>query len=268
MSGCEVIGLDTRPIGMFDSGFGGVSVLAEAVKRLPGEDFVYFGDNANAPYGDRAPEEVLRFTRAAGERRAELRCKAIVIAGNTATCVAAETLRRELTLPIVAMEPALKPASLLPVDGSVLVMATTMTLKLQKFHHLMELYGKDAIPVPCPGLAECVEGERVAGPEVERRLRGLLAPYLGKPVKAVVLGCTHYVFLRGALKNVLPEGVRLVDGNAGTVKQLERRLAEGDLLRGDDAHRGTVTFYSSNVGGDMRDKMERMLELALQGAEE
>jgi glutamate racemase len=136
---------------MFDSGFGGVSVLAETVRLLPAEQFLFLGDNRNAPYGDRAVEEVLDFTRQGVDRLIRLGCKAIVIACNTATSAAAGTLRRELPLPIIGMEPALKPAALLPRNGAVLVMATAMTLRLKKFRSLMERYGRDAVPVPLSG---------------------------------------------------------------------------------------------------------------------
>lgn len=224
--------MDDRPIGVFDSGFGGVSVLAEAVQLLPAERFLFLGDNLNAPYGDRTPAEVLDFTRQGVNRLTTFGCKAVVIACNTATSAAADALRHELPLPIIGMEPALKPASLLPRSGSVLVMATAMTLALDKFHSLMARYGQDAVPVPCPGLVELIEAGETDGPRIQAKLVELLGAHLTKPVKAVVLGCTHYVFLRRALAALLPPDVALVDGNLGTVRQLQARLAEGGLLGG------------------------------------
>lgn len=227
--------MDSRPIGVFDSGFGGVSVLASAALRLPRERFIFLGDNLHAPYGDRTPEEVLAYTRQGVERLTGMGCKAIVIACNTATSAAAAALRRELPLPVIGMEPALKPASLLPREGAVLVMATTMTLRLDKFHLLMERFGQNAVPVPCPGLVELIEAGETDGPRIRRKLTELLSPHLTGPVKAVVLGCTHYVFLRRALQALLPADVALVDGNEGTARQLERELIRCDLL----AHPGT-----------------------------
>ena len=106
-----------RPVGMLDSGLGGISVLAQALRDLPREDYVYFGDTAHIPYGDKDPAEVLRLTRLGVDKLMEHGCKAIVIACNTATSVAAAQLRQELTLPVIGIEPALKPASLLPGDG-------------------------------------------------------------------------------------------------------------------------------------------------------
>lgn len=252
--------LDQRPVGLLDSGLGGISVLGEALRQLPNEDYVYYGDTANAPYGDKTPEEVLGLVHQAVERLIELRCKAIVIACNTATSVSAGKLRQELALPIIGMEPALKPASLLPGEGKILVMATRVTLALPKFQALMAQYGRDAVPVPCPGLMECVERGELEGPQVTALLRQLLGPWLSQPVKAVVLGCTHYPFLRKAIAALFPEGTPLIDGNAGSVRQLRRRLEEQDLLS-DRQEPGRVTFLSSSEEPSVLQRMQTMLEL-------
>lgn len=252
--------LDQRPIGLLDSGLGGIGVLGEALRQLPNEDYVYYGDTANAPYGDKAPEEVLGLVHQAVERLIELRCKAIVIACNTATSVSAGKLRQELDLPIIGMEPALKPASLLPGDGKILVMATRVTLALPKFQALMAQYGRDAVPVPCPGLMECVERGELEGPQVTALLRQLLGPWLSQPVKAVVLGCTHYPFLRKAIAALFPEGTPLIDGNAGSVRQLRRRLEEQNLLS-DRQEPGRITFLSSSEDPSVLQRMQTMLEL-------
>ena len=238
--------MDERPVGMFDSGLGGVSVLAEAVRLLPAEQFLFLGDNRNAPYGDRTVDEVLGFTRQGVNRLTQLGCKAIVIACNTATSAAADTLRKELSMPIIGMEPALKLAAMLPQSGAVLVMATAMTLRLDKFHHLMALYGQDAVPVPCPGLVELIEAGDTDGPRIRAMLTELLAPHLARPIKAVVLGCTHYVFLRDTLRHMLPENVALVDGNLGTARQLQTRLTALSLLHGGDAPAPIPQFFSTS----------------------
>lgn len=252
--------LDQRPVGLLDSGLGGISVLGEALRQLPNEDYVYYGDTANAPYGDKTPEEVLGLVHQAVERLIELRCKAIVIACNTATSVSAGKLRQELKLPIIGMEPALKPASLLPGEGKILVMATRVTLALPKFQALMAQYGRDAVPVPCPGLMECVERGELEGPQVTALLRQLLGPWLSQPVKAVVLGCTHYPFLRKAIAALFPEGTPLIDGNAGSVRQLRRRLEEEGLLS-NRQEPGRVTFLSSSEEPSVLQRMQTMLEL-------
>ena len=252
--------MDQRPVGLLDSGLGGISVLGEALRQLPNEDYVYYGDTANAPYGDKTPEEVLGLVHQAVERLIELHCKAIVIACNTATSVSAGKLRQELKLPIIGMEPALKPASLLPGEGKILVMATRVTLALPKFQALMAQYGRDAVPVPCPGLMECVERGELEGPQVTALLRQLLGPWLSQPVKAVVLGCTHYPFLRKAIAALFPEGTPLIDGNAGSVRQLRRRLEEEGLLS-NRQEPGRVTFLSSSEEPSVLQRMQTMLEL-------
>ena len=258
--------LDQRPIGLLDSGLGGIGVLGEALRQLPNEDYVYYGDTANAPYGDKTPEEVLGLVHQAVERLIELRCKAIVIACNTATSVSAGKLRQELALPIIGMEPALKPASLLPGEGKILVMATRVTLALPKFQALMAQYGRDAVPVPCPGLMECVERGELEGPQVTALLRQLLGPWLSQPVKAVVLGCTHYPFLRKAIAALFPAGTPLIDGNAGSVRQLRRRLEEEGLLS-NRQEPGRITFLSSSEDPSVLQRMQTMLELCANESE-
>ena len=258
--------LDQRPIGLLDSGLGGIGVLGEALRQLPNEDYVYYGDTANAPYGDKAPEEVLGLVHQAVERLIELRCKAIVIACNTATSVSAGKLRQELDLPIIGMEPALKPASQLPGGGKILVMATRVTLALPKFQALMAQYGRDAVPVPCPGLMECVERGELEGPKVTALLQQLLGPWLSQPVKAVVLGCTHYPFLRKTIAALFPAGTPLIDGNAGSVRQLRRRLEEQDLLS-DRQEPGRITFLSSSEDPSVLQRMQTMLELCANESE-
>lgn len=252
--------MDGRPIGMFDSGFGGISVLAEAARALPDEDFLFLGDNLHAPYGDRTPAEVLAFTRAGVCQLIDRGAKAIVIACNTATSAAAATLRAELPLPIVGMEPALKPASQLPGSGTVLVMATTMTLRQEKFLRLMERYGSDAIPVPSPGLVELVEAGETDGPRMQAFLTQLLHPYLQQPVKAVVLGCTHYLFVRRAIAALLPPPTALVDGNAGTVRQLKTLLVQRGLLApARTGDREQVTFLSTSPDPAVPQRMRAWL---------
>ena len=231
------------PIGMFDSGVGGVSVLREARKMLPGEQFIFFGDTKNAPYGTKTREEVLALSRAVAEKLISMGCKAIVIACNTATSAAAQTLRQQYSLPIIAMEPALKPASALHRDGYVLSLATPGTIKGEKYQQLLQRYGEGVESLPCPGMMEFVEKGEVDSPALHDFLDELFAPYHHKAPEAIVLGCTHYVFLKKAIAANFP-GVPLIDGNEGTVRQLRNTLAERNLLA-DESHSGGVTLLSS-----------------------
>ncbi len=253
-----------RPIGVFDSGVGGISVLAQALQMLPNEDFIYYGDTKNAPYGDKSPQDVLRLTQQAVDKLTGMGCKAIVIACNTATSAAAGPLRQALELPIIGMEPALKPAAMLEGTGDVLVMATSMTLSQPKFLSLMDQYGQDAIPLACPGLMEFVERGELSGSGVEEVLQGLLAPYLDRRLKAVVLGCTHYVFLRKAIGALIGPKTPLIDGNLGTVLQLKRKLEHITALRQEPEHQGEVAFFTSaKPGENALAQMQAMLRLAM-----
>ena len=232
-----------RPIGVFDSGLGGISVLAVLRQYLPTEDFLYYGDAANAPYGDRPEAEIRALTLAAAARLAGQNIKALVVACNTATSAAAEVLRQRYDFPVIGMEPALKPAAQHP-GSRVLVMATQGTLRQKKFEALLHRWGErvKVIPLPCPGLVELIES---GGPEDARiapYLQGLLQPYAGQ-VDALVLGCTHYPFVTRKILAVLGE-IPVFDGREGTARQLVRRLTEEDLLRRD--HRGGVTLQSSS----------------------
>lgn len=244
------------PVGVFDSGVGGISTLGEMRRVLPSETFIYYGDTANAPYGTKSTAEVIRCVRDVVAELQRESIKALVIACNTATGAAAATLRAELDIPVIGMEPALKPASEIRHGGSILVMATPLTLRQEKFNHLMSLYGEGAVKVPCEGLMELVEGERWE--EAREYLRQLLTRFDPKKVDAAVLGCTHYVFLKDMLRELLPGHVQIMDGNAGTARQLKRVLAQRDLLREDGG--GEIIFRTSGDEKTVLPLMERMLE--------
>jgi glutamate racemase len=230
------------PVGVFDSGVGGVSVLRDLVRALPGERFIYFGDNINAPYGDKTESEIRELTLNAVGRLLDKNIKALVIACNAATSAAVNVLRERLSIPVIGMEPALKPAALLRVDGKVLVMATSATLRQSKFHNLYELYGKDAVLLPCPGLMEFVERGRMDGPMIDGYFSELFKDIRGVRLDAIVLGCTHYIFLKRAISKALPD-IPLIDGNAGTARRLARVLESADLLSADK--KGNVEFHTS-----------------------
>lgn len=232
-------------VGVFDSGAGGVSVLRALVSVLPHERFEFFGDSANAPYGSRPTEEILRLTEAGVERLVEGGAKAVVLACNTATAVAAERLRAERPeLPIVGVEPALKPAVLAHPGGHVVVMATPVTLALEKYHELAAHYGGGAtvVAVACPALAARIERGALDAPDLVELVRSYVGRYAGW-ADAVVLGCTHYPFARDAIRRVLGD-VELFDGAAGTARQLRRVLASHGLLAGEGLP-GGVAFSSS-----------------------
>ena len=217
-------------VGVFDSGVGGISILQGLMRELPHERFVYFGDSANAPYGEKTPEQVLDLSRSIVDSLVCAGCKAVVIACNTATSAAANALRAEYDdIPIVGVEPALKPAVLAERRGRVLVMATPMTVRLEKFRHLMDEWGDAAQvdAVPCWGLAARIEQGHLGDDDVRDLIDELVGAYAGN-VDAVVLGCTHYPFVREQIAQVLGD-VRFFDGGAGTARQLHRMLKRGLL---------------------------------------
>ena len=250
---------DNRPIGVLDSGLGGISVLRELVKLMPGEDFIYYGDSANAPYGTRTPEEVIDLTKKDVEFLLERGAKAIVVACNTATSVAIKELRAayEEVLPVIGIEPALKPAVKAKEHSKVVVMATPMTLSQTKFNSMMHIYEDDAniIKMPCPGLVEYIESGVLDGPVLDAYLEKQFAPYDKAEIDAVVLGCRHYPLIREVIQKHLP-GVFVYDGGFGTAKQTKRRLEERGLLSDRESGGKVEIFNSRNT--------EEILELSRQ----
>ena len=244
-------------IGFFDSGVGGISVLHEARRLLPNEHFLFYGDNANAPYGPRPLEEIRALSADGIGVLLSRGVKAIVIACNTATSAYAHIVRAQHPeLPIVGMEPALKPAHFARHGGKVIVLATDATLRLEKFERLMELYGDDVITVVGTGLVELVESGRAGSDEARERLRSLLSPYQSEQVDAVVLGCTHYPFLRQSIQALFPRA-ELFDGREGTAARL-RYLLDENGLRSDDAP-GSVEYQSSAGQGAVA-LMKRLMD--------
>ncbi len=237
------------PVAVMDSGVGGLCVLREIRRVLPAEELLYFGDSAYAPYGERDPEELRVHILKEAERLLG-ECKALVLACNTATALAAEELRRRYPeVPIVGMEPALKPALGVCEDPRVLVLATSLTLREEKFAELAKKYGKTAtvLPLPAPEIVKMVEAGAENAPELDAYLRELLAPYRSPMPDAVVLGCTHFPFVKEHILRALGRDVPIFDGVRGTARQVYRLLAESGL-RNPDPSRGAVRLTSSRAG--------------------
>lgn len=252
-----------EPIAVFDSGVGGISVLRCLLAEMPEENYRYFGDSANAPYGTKSLEEVRRLTMFHVDRFLSEGAKAVVVACNTATSAAVRILRQKYPgVPIIGIEPALKPAVLFKKHPNVVVMATPMTIREQKFHLLMERYMGMAhiIPLPCPGLMEYIEHGDIQGDELEGFLERLLEPFDKDKLDAVVLGCTHYPFVSSQLQKVLGEHVTLFDGGPGTARETKRRLSESGLLRKSPG-KGTIVFENSDPSDEKRKLCEKLLAL-------
>jgi len=226
-----------NPIGVFDSGVGGLSVLREIRRELPNESVLYVADSGYAPYGDRpAPyiqERSVAVTRALIDRGA----KAIVVACNTATGAAVDVLRQTFTFPIVAIEPAVKPAVAATRSGVVGVMATSVTISSSK---LLRLVGQ--FPAPggtemqaCPGLVEQVERGDLESPATRALVEQYVRPLVKKGADTIVLGCTHYAFLEPVIQAVAGQGVTVIDPAPAVARELRRRLSVASMLAPDDA---------------------------------
>ena len=247
-------------IAVFDSGVGGVSVLRELRALMPGERFYYFGDSANAPYGKKTTEKVRELTLAAGKKLLEdLDCKALVVACNTATAAAIIDLRQSYPDRIVVgIEPALKLACDRHPGGTIGIMATDVTLREQKLAALMERVKRDCtvLRVQAPGVVELVEAGKADTAEAVELMERLLGPYTGK-LSALVLGCTHYPFMKKAMAKVLGSGVELLDGGAGTARETRRRLLEAGLL---NEGRGELVVENSSGDPEKIRLIHRLLE--------
>ena len=237
------------PIGVFDSGIGGIGVLKDIVKRLPGEDIVYFGDNKNAPYGTKTEEKIKELALVCAMFLREKGAKAIIVACNTASMTAVLYLREKMDIPIIGMEPAIKPASLYIKNGKMLVMATPASLHQDFYFNRIENYklADKIINLPCPELVEAVEHGNMAKDELEALIDGLISPYKDKDIKAVVIGCTHFLHVKGLIEKAAKryfDDVRLFDGNDGVIRQIKRVLEEKNLLNPRSAG-GEIRFFTS-----------------------
>ncbi|SHI87268.1 glutamate racemase [Clostridium amylolyticum] len=235
------------PIGFFDSGVGGLSVLKKAMELMPNENYIYFGDSKNAPYGGKSTEEVRVLTFNAMEFFVKQRVKAVVIACNTATSAAVSSLREEYkNIPIIGIEPALKPAVAMHREGKILIMATSVTLKEKKFQELVKNYGETAciVSIPCPGLVEYIERGDLESTELQDYLINKLKDYKNDKISSIVLGCTHYPFIKDKIQKIVGNDVIIIDGSEGTARELKRKL-QGLGILNNSKNMGSLKIYNS-----------------------
>lgn len=225
------------PIGIFDSGLGGLSVLKECIKSLPNEHYIYFGDSKFAPYGSKSNTEIIERCIYICDYLIDKGVKAIIVACNTATSVAIEILRSKYTIPIIGMEPALKPAVEDKIKQYVVVMATTVTLKENKFSKLLESHKDEhtIIKMPCPLFVDIIEQDMDQRNELVRQQIDMYHELIKDiHVDTIVLGCTHFYFLKQEIRQYFNYPVLLIDGHQGTIRQLIKLLSDFDLLAHQD----------------------------------
>ncbi|MCS6800607.1 MAG: glutamate racemase [Chloroflexota bacterium] len=234
------------PIGVFDSGVGGLTVAREIRALLPNEHLIYYADNAHCPYGERPGEEVTALAAAAAARLLDEGVKLIVVACNSASGAALHELRRRYPVPFVGMVPAIKPACALSARGRVGVLATTLTVQAELFSDVVTRFARDCRLTiqTCPGLAEAIERGEIDTPATREMVRAYLRPLKAAAVDVVVLGCTHYPYLRPTIEREMGEGVVVVDSGAAVARQVRRVLSERDLLT-DREEAGTFRLLAS-----------------------
>lgn len=250
--------MDSRPIGIFDSGLGGLTLFHAVRELLPCESLTYLGDGKSCPYGDKSRAEVERLSRVAVERLLkEEGCKMIVVACNTATAAAIEPLRRSYPeVNIVGLEPAVKPACLATRSGVVGVLATQGSLEGDLYHRTAAKYSAEVriIEAAGRGFVEAVEADREQSEEAERMVREVVEPMLRYGADQIVLGCTHYPFLMDVLRRVAPE-VNIIDPSPAVARRVRELLMRGDMLaeEGAEARYKFITFADENY----RQRLER-----------
>jgi glutamate racemase len=248
-------------IGVFDSGVGGLTVWREIVRQLPHEDTLYLADHAHVPYGSRPLAQVREFAEGIARFLLDQGAKVIVVACNTASAAALHDLRRTFPdVPFVGMEPAVKPAAERTHNGIVGVIATQATFQGQLFASLVERYADNVrvLTQACPGLVEAVEAGRLDTPDTEALLRQYLAPLLEAGVDQLVLGCTHYPFLRPTIERLVGAGVAVIDPAPAVARQVRRVLAQQGLEAGQE-RAGQYVFYTSGGVGKFEQVLGRLV---------
>ncbi len=253
-----------QPIGIFDSGIGGLSVLKEINKLLPSENLLYIADSAYAPYGNKSHEFILQRCKELTRFLIEQGAKAIVIACNTATAVAVTKLREQFTLPIIAMEPGVKPAIAATKSGIVGVLATENTLASEQFTNLVRRYAMDlkVISQPCPGLVEQIETGRFNSSETSQLIKQYVSPLLTAGADTIVLGCTHYPLVVEQIRQIVGKTTAIIETGQAVAQQLKRQLVEQHLLS-DETRQASFNCWTSGNIDQLNFIVERIFDQRL-----
>jgi glutamate racemase len=247
-----------NPIGVFDSGVGGLTILRAVRQALPCEDLVYVADAAHVPYGQKSPEQIRGRAIAIGGFLIEQGAKVIVVACNTATAAAIDHLRERLSIPVVGVEPAVKPAVAATRSGVVGVLATPATLASARYRGLIERFaaGVRIVAQPCAGLAEHIERGNLDGERTEQLLRGFVEPLLAAQADVIVLGCTHYPLVAHIVQRIAGPGVAVIENGTAVAKEVARQLT----LRGSarTVGSGNEVFWSSGPGQQIEPLLQEL----------
>jgi len=251
------------PLGIFDSGVGGLSVLREVRRQLPDEDLIYIADQAHVPYGSRSREEVFGFSDGIVRYLIKKQTKLVIIACNTASAVALKDLRKKYpSLPFVGMEPAVKPAAAETSTGVVGVLATPSTFEGELYASTVERFarGVKILQDTCPGLVKQIEKGEISSLETVQILQRALLPMLEEGVDEIVIGCTHYPFVIPLIKEIVGEGVDVIDPAPAVARQAERLLSKYDLHK-EKLEEGKAFFYTTGETGDFERLLTDLLSL-------
>ena len=238
--------MSSKPIGIFDSGVGGLSIWSEIHQLLPMESTVYLSDSKHAPYGPKGKETIINLSIKNTEWLINQGCKLIVVACNTATTNAIDTLRKNYPIPFIGIEPAIKPAALQSKSKAIGILATKGTLSSQLFHETSQLYSSDLLVVEQVGngIVELIENGALYSDEMKHLLQSYLQPMLDAEIDCLVLGCTHYHFLTPILKQLLPSHVKIIDSGKAVAKQTKAVL-ESNVLLNTEASVERNRFYTN-----------------------
>lgn len=251
----------SAPIGVFDSGVGGLSVLKEIRQRLPNESLIYFADSAYAPYGEKSAQTIIERSHYCCDWLIERGAKALVVACNTATAAAVHSLRESYSIPVIAMEPAVKPAAKLSKRGIVGVLATSGTLKSEKFAALQKQHacGVDVITQPCPGLVEAIEKGEPNSSELLNLLKRYVGVLVEQNVDVIVLGCTHYPLVRQQIEMLLPAGIHVIDSGAAVAQRVQSQLEQFELSSQASNNEAVLTLATSGKGNALEQVVQQVL---------
>ncbi len=236
---------NTKPIGLFDSGIGGTSICTEVNKLLPSENTIYLADSKNAPYGQRSKQQIIELSYKNIDYLLSQNCKLIIVACNTATTNAITELRSKYDVPIIGIEPAIKPATLLTKTAVIGVLATKGTITSELFSNTVKKYSDIVIVEQIGyGLVKLIEDGKIDHPEMDLLLKQYLHPMIEKGIDTLVLGCTHYPYLIAKIKKILPDSITIIDSGLAVAKQTQKILLEKNLLN-TNPERGKHVFYTN-----------------------